>query len=304
MKINKENIQAVIDVGTNNILLLIAQKDLKNDRINIIHRDSVVSALGKDMKKGFLTESAIIRSKDILKKLIIKSKNYTEEIYVIGTSCSREAKNINEISNWLSNNFDLKYQIISGDREAELNGLANLREFNSINNFILFDIGGGSTEFTYINSGKIHKKISIKLGIRRLINTFDKDIRDQLVEIKSQLNNLVDIFPSNVQLIGLGGTVTSLAAINQNLFEYRSEYIHKSRLKNNQLIDIISKIETLNEEDIARILPFEPGRADILLTGTLIVKEILSFFKAEDFLISDRGLQFGYLYSEDARQSV
>jgi len=150
-------IYSVIDVGTNNILLLITISGTKPE---IIYRASATSALGKDMQKGFLQKQAIERAKNILNDFISISKKYTDKIIIIGTSCSREAKNISVLSDWLKSKFNLKYNIISGDEEAYLNGLANISEFAKDEKLLFFDVGGGSTEFTLAENGEIKKTYS------------------------------------------------------------------------------------------------------------------------------------------------
>ncbi len=118
-----ENTYCIIDVGTNNILSLVAST---RNGINIIKRDSRISALGRDMKNRLLYDEAIKRTKFILTDFIEEALKFTNNIIVVGTSCSRDAKNISEISDWLEQTFQIKYFILSGDEEAMFNGLANI----------------------------------------------------------------------------------------------------------------------------------------------------------------------------------
>lgn len=283
---------SIIDVGTNNILLLLAHK--KRSRLEIIDRRSSISALGKNMKDHYLTLSGLRRTKNILNDFISFSRIYTDNILVVGTSCSREAKNINLLQEWLWQKHQLKYLIISGEQEAYFNGLANQSEFSELSSFILFDIGGGSTEFTLVDHQKIKLAISINLGIRRLQNEFGNDHSNKAAQTEKLLNNLK--LPNHeLPLIGIGGTVTSLAAIKHGLKEYNSNIVHKSKINLTEMKDIYTQIRRLNQKELATILPFDPKRSDIILTGTMIVQKILDYFQAEHFFISDRGFQFGIL---------
>ena len=90
---------AVIDVGTNNILFLIARKN--NNKLDILHRDSNISAFGKKMQDGYLNPTAINKTKRILSDNIKYARLFTENIIVVGTSCSRDAKNIDIMEQWL-----------------------------------------------------------------------------------------------------------------------------------------------------------------------------------------------------------
>ena len=289
----REKIYSIIDVGTNNVLLLIAKKN--KDNIKIIHRDSFTSALGKDMKNGFLTNEALDRTKSILEEIIELSKKYTDKIIIIGTSCSREAKNIGILSEWLWDNFRIKYNIINGEKEAYLNGLANINEFPEFDEIVLFDVGGGSTEFTEILNGEIKCCCTISLGVRRLHNEFQDDFREMTGSTKEILKEYNMINHQNPTLIGIGGTVTNLSAVKKNLKEYDSNIVHKSILTKNDLNNLQNTFSKMKIDEISKFMPFEPKRAEIISTGIIIIKEIVDYFQADKFYVSDRGLQFGVL---------
>ncbi len=284
---------AVIDVGTNNILLLIAK--LENGKLKVLHRDSNISAFGKNMKNNILTEAALRRTKSILIDHIIYSRLFTSNIIVVGTSCSREARNIELLSKWINIKFGLKYNIISGEQEAYLNGIANLNEFREFENIIMFDVGGGSTEFSFIKKGEIISNLSLKLGIRRLVNTFRSDLEEKTNAVKKILNSLKKPEMENFVLVGIGGTATSLCSIKLKLQEYDGSVIHKKCISRKELRTMLRSFERMSNPEIANLIPFDRKRADIIATGTMIVSEILDFFEADKFFISDRGIQFGIL---------
>jgi exopolyphosphatase / guanosine-5'-triphosphate,3'-diphosphate pyrophosphatase len=287
-----ENTFCVIDVGTNNVLLLIASV---NDHLNIIKRSSQISALGKDMKDDILNIEAINRTKLILTNFIETAHEFTENIIVVGTSCSRDAKNISVLSNWLKDKYQINYHIISGNEEAHFNGLANINEFRNNRNIILFDAGGGSTEFIWMKNGKIIQTQSIDLGIRRLQNLFGSDYQKKYKEAKKLLNTLPSSPFEDSILVGIGGTATSLSAMKFQLEKYDPQVVHKSKIAVSELKNILSKLSGKTENQIAELIPFEPKRADLIETGTMIVAEILDYFGVEEFFVSDRGIQFGIL---------
>ena len=289
---------AVLDVGTNNILFLIAEYDGKN--IEVLHRDSNISAMGKQMKNGKLSAAGIHRTKNILRDNIRFAQMFADNVIVIGTSCSREASNISEISDWIKVRFGLDYNIISGDQEAFLNGLAISHEFPELKNIILFDVGGGSTEFTVIQNGKITFTKSLSLGIRRLDNDFEKDFTEKITATKNELHKLKLPKMEKFDLIGIGGTVTSLSAYRYHLQKYKTNLVHKSRLKAVEVNHMLSEFIDMTNDEIAFLMPFDRYRADIIAIGTMIVDEILKYFKVDEFIISDHGLQFGVLLQTEA----
>jgi exopolyphosphatase / guanosine-5'-triphosphate,3'-diphosphate pyrophosphatase len=280
----------ILDVGTNNVLMLWATKE--NGEITTIRRESAISAMGKGMHDARLTNEAIETTKCILKDNIKRSLKFSKNIIIAGTSSSREAKNINEISDWARSEFGLKYNIISGECEAELNGLANIQEFKSLEDFVLFDVGGGSTEFTFIQNGKIEFTKTLKLGIRRLHNMFDN-----FEQRKQFTRTILEHIPKfqSTSLVGIGGTATSLAAIKNKLKKYDAKVVHRSKITASELNEIFTNLETLSPIEISKLMMFDVKRSDIILTGTMVVSEIIRFFGVQNFYISDKGLQYGIL---------
>ena len=287
----------VIDVGTNNILFLIARKN--NNKLDILHRDSNISAFGKKMQDRYLNPTAINKTKRILSDNIKYARLFTENIIVVGTSCSRDAKNIVILEQWLKKIFGLKYNIISGEKEAQLNGLANITEFREFNNIVMFDVGGGSTEFTYFHNGKMIYNKSLNLGIRRLHNSQDADYSERVRTTQKTLNELVLPDFKEFKMIGIGGTVTSLSAAKFGLQKYDADVVHKSSLRIAEIKEMLDRFRRMSNNQIAQLMPFDRYRADIITTGTMIVKEILDVYGKEDLIVSDRGLQFGILLQEE-----
>ena len=290
-----EDTYCVIDVGTNNVLLLIASV---NDHINIIKRGSIISALGKDMKDGFLDIEAIDRTKIILTDFIENAHEFTKNIIVVGTSCSRDAKNISVLSDWLKDKYQINYHIISGNEEANFNGLANINEFKKNKNIVMFDVGGGSSEFIWIKDGKIIQTLSINLGIRRLQNIYGSDYQKKYKETQRLLNTLPSSPFDDPVLVGIGGTATSLGAMKFQLEEYDPQVVHKSKIAVSELKNILSNLRGKTDNQIAKLMPFEPKRADLIETGTMIVTEILDYFGVKEFFVSDHGIQFGVLMQD------
>ena len=288
---------SIIDVGTNNVLMLIARKE--NNNIRVLHRGSSISALGKNIKDNILTNAAIARTKTILKEFIRTSKKYTENIIIVGTSCSRDAKNIDILSKWLKSEYEINYRIISGGQEAYYNGLANIYEFDQHEEMILFDVGGGSTEFTFIKNKKIISNQTLQLGIRRMQNRFNSKYESKIQRTRDILKEVKIPNLENPVIIGIGGTVTSLVSIHNNLKKYNPEIVHKSKITKVELIYLLEKLKKSSLPDIAGLIPFDPLRSDILTTGAMIVKEIIDFFKVKEFYVSDRGFQFGVLMQNE-----
>ena len=284
-----------MDVGTNSILLLIAEK--KDNSWKILRRDAQTSSLGKGMKDSFLTKEGIARSQEIIENYITISKSYhADKIIITGTSASREAKNISQLSNWLQLNYNLKYYILSEDEEIHYIFLANRHEFNEHENLIIFDIGGGSTEFMVVKNGDLDFSTSLKMGVRRLNNLCDNDedkhafCQDILAQSK-----ILEHVASSFEVVGVGGTVTNLVAVKNDLREWVSEKVHKHILTLDDVLHFKDLWKKLSYEEIEKLIPFDPHRSDVLLSGTVLLESIFSYLKIDRIFVSDFGLQFGIL---------
>ncbi|MCF7918504.1 MAG: hypothetical protein K9N06_01140 [Candidatus Cloacimonetes bacterium] len=286
------NIQSIIDIGTNNVQLLIA--DITLDGLTILKRDSRISALAENMKYNLLSGEGILRTFGIIEEFVTISRQYNCEIHLIATSAAREAKNIEVLRNLLRDKFALKLQIISGEEEARLNGLANINEFKATS-LLLFDIGGGSTEFTFIRSNEIIRTESIKLGIRRLHNQFGDNTWQETEHIKNKLQVLKIKIDNDTVLAGIGGTVTSLGAMLQDMKVYDETLVQGFKIWNADIDGIYNKILTMSDEQVPLLIPFNPLTRPLLLTGIIIVREIIAHFKGCCFFVSDRTWQLGVL---------
>jgi exopolyphosphatase/guanosine-5'-triphosphate,3'-diphosphate pyrophosphatase len=289
------HIFSIIDVGTNSILLLIARK--QENKIYVLHRDAETSSLGKGMKNGLLTEEGIARAKIILEKYIQVSRKYmADKIIITGTSASREAKNISKLADWLKKMYDLPYYILSEEQELYYDYLANKHEFEDYKNLIIFDIGGGSTEFIIVEDSKMTYSASLKMGVRRLNNLFESD-EDKYTFCKDVLSKsqIKQHLPSSFEVVGIGGTVTNLVAVKQGLKKWISEKVHKQVLALDDVRYFKDLWKKLSYEEIEMLIPFDPHRSDVLLSGTVLLENIFSYLGIKDIFVSDYGLQFGIL---------
>lgn len=289
---NLQNMQkiAVFDVGTNNIQILLAE--YVEGELLTKSRYSEVSALGKDMKNRLIAEDAFERFFNIIDKYVPICKAFTDNIKIVGTSCSRDALNIDRIINYLRDKYQLDYTIIDSDQEATFNGLANAYEFD-FDKFLIFDIGGGSTEFTLIEDRKVKKFISVDLGIRRLNNKFGDDEQAIKIEIKRLLDLVPDEFHNVRSLVGVGGTVTSISAVKQGIRVYSSEKVHKSQLSKEDISRYIEAFKKMSFAEISEKMPFEPQRAEIIGIGLQIIYQIMTKLSADTINASDHGLMYG-----------
>ncbi|MDY6916063.1 MAG: hypothetical protein SVM86_07095, partial [Candidatus Cloacimonadota bacterium] len=91
------------------------------------------------------------------------------------------------------------------------------------------------------------------------------------------------------------GTATTLAAISQKINNYETANLHKQEVNLEEINNIFNNIKNSSKKDLQKLMPFEPERAEIILSGTMVIKEIIAYFEANKILVSDKGLQYGIL---------
>ncbi len=282
----------LIDLGTNNAIMLLAEVD--NAHYKVINRINRISALGEGMKDCLLQTPAIIRLQDIIAEFLHIASDSNAIPIIIGTSALREAKNSHLIQQWLNKKYHLHLKTISGTQEAYYNALANLDQFDYCS-MLLFDIGGGSTEFSLIDNNNISSNYSINLGIRRLYNKYADLASAQIVTIRNLIASVNINMPNHTVLINSGETATSLAVILQKIAGSREIPPHKSRITLSQLDNLINFINDSDDNTISELSPANPLNKTLILTAAIITREIIARFNALDFFVSDRTWQFGVL---------
>ena len=294
-------LRASIDIGTNSCRLFIAEvlKDNKNITFKKeIYKDLEIVKLGEDVNKNkFLKEEAIERTLKYLKKyreIVDKYSMEEKNIICFATSATRDANNSDYFIKKVYDETKIKINCISGDEEAYINfkGVISSFDKNFKENILVFDIGGGSTEFTLGNINGIKKEISLNIGSVRITEKFflDNGIYNYCEEnrikakewVKENLKELKDFKNENFTLIGVAGTTTTQVSVREKMEVYDSEKIHLSSLTSKEINDNLNLfIKNINKQEIKGL---DPKRKDIIIGGTIILKEILEYFE-KDFVI-------------------
>lgn len=300
----------VIDIGTNSIRMLIA----KIERGNIVHIEKSLETtrIGEGVNKTkVLSEAAIARSINVLREFKNEAvKQGIDKINIIATSAVRDAVNRNEFIRNVKNELKLDVEIISGEREAQLGfcGVINGIEINNReNNLLVIDIGGGSTEFVLGNGQGIKYSRSLNVGAVRMTDKHitndpptDTEIYSLTEDIRNIINKVINIIKKNkpVQVIGIGGTVTTLTAIALELENYDRKKVHNYQLQIREIEEMIYRFENLNNDERKKIIGLQPKRADIILAGSKILYEILNSLDVKIITISEFDNLEGYIFDQ------
>ena len=297
-------LRASIDIGTNSCRLLIAEVQRNNENIIFkkeIYKDLEIVKLGEDVNMNkFLKEEAIERTlrclkkyKEIIDKYSIEEKN----IIYFATSATRDANNRDYFIKKVFDETKIKINCISGNEEAYINfkGVISSFDKNFKENILVFDIGGGSTEFTLGNIDGIKKKRSLNIGSVRITEKFflNNEVYNYCEEnrikakewVKENLKGLKDFKDTNFTLIGVAGTTTTQVSVREKMEIYDSEKIHLSSLTSKEINDNLNLfIKNINKQEIKGL---DPKRKDVIIGGTIILKEILEYFEKDFVIVSE-----------------
>lgn len=294
---------AAVDIGTNSCRLLIGKINSAQS-FDILARKLEITRLGEGVDQSRkLKEAAVDRVFNTLKKYrSIVNEYQVEKVRVIGTSALRDVDNSYILSDKLKQ-LDFELEIISGKKEAELNYLGAASNLDD--DFLLIDIGGGSTEFIWPEAAEIKYK-SLDFGCVRMTEKFiskpEAAIKaGEIAEIKKYVKNMLATnlsFKSGLKIRGVGGTITTLAAIKLKMEEYDSSRIEKLKIKKDELQTIINNLSSLDLEKRKKVKGLQPKRADIIIAGLIILKKILDYIDSSELEVSDHDLLYGLLKEE------
>lgn len=294
---------ASIDIGTNTILLLIAEvggRELKT----LLDTETIVR-LGEGVhEKGILSESAMERGFQTLEGYLKECREMgVEKIFAVGTSALREAKNSAIFLQRVKENYGLSIDVISGEEEARLSFLAVAKDLNDRERpLLVVDVGGGSTELIHGKGNAILQWTSLPLGIVRFTERFllsdpvkEAEWKVMSEEIRKQLSGFS--FPKEpLSMISIGGTGTALASVELGLEKFIHEKIHRFVLTREALQAQLALYRSKNFEERKKIKGLPPSRADVILTGGTILYLIMEGAGCSSFMVSAHGVRYGLLY--------
>lgn len=296
-----------IDVGTNTLRLLIATVT-PGDGIMPLYSENRIICLGEGISKGkLLTEQAMERTINGLKYFKSAIERYTVDgIRAVATSAVRDASNRREFLETVRREVKLDIDVLTGREEGRLTLLGvnwGIKKRPSYN--LVMDIGGGSTEFILAEDIRPKSLISLNFGVVHLTESFikgdpaeEKDLRRLRKAVREKIEEVMERtgpLPEGATFIGTGGTITTLAAIDQGLQRYSFQKINNYIMKRGSVEKIYLNLRGMTLEQKRKIPALQLGREDLILPDSLILLEVMKGFGFRDVLISDYGLREGVL---------
>jgi exopolyphosphatase/guanosine-5'-triphosphate,3'-diphosphate pyrophosphatase len=294
---------ASIDIGTNTILLLIAEVD--EGKLKPLFEMETIVGLGKGLQKdGALSQEAMKRGFQTLAQYEERCQTMgVQKIFAVGTSALREAKNSRDFLKTIKEKLNFSIEIISGEEEAQLSFLAVIRDLKELKKVTLvIDVGGGSTEFILGKGDRIIQWVSLPLGSLRFTDQFllsDPVQEEEWKKMEREILKLLVRIPHPQEafsMVAVGGTATTLASVEQGLEEFIPEKIHHFVLKKEALRNQLHLYRSKTIDERRKIPGLPPARADVILAGGAILYVAMEELECPYVLISSHGVRYGILY--------
>lgn len=302
-------ITAAVDIGSNTLRMLIGE--VRAGELTRAHTARSITRLATGLiETGFLREDNMQQSLLVLKDFALAIAEYeVKSVRAVGTSALREAANSKAFIDQVFTETGLQIEIISGEEEARLTAKGVLLGFKDlVSSPLIIDIGGGSTEWIIqprINSKPLSHG-TIPVGVVNMAEKFIKsdppsntDMAMLLDEIDSRFGavkyDILNYVYTNARLIGTGGTITTLAAIDLGLKSYNPERIHLHNISMDRLLRLKDRLISMHLSQREGIDGLEAKRADLIIPGILLTIRVMEIFGFDEMAVSDYGILEGII---------
>lgn len=289
---------ATIDLGTNTCLLLISE--FVNNKITTIGDFQEIPRLGKGVDKDrVISDEMFEKMREIfLKYKKLSLENDCKNIFAFGTSALRDASNKTEFIDYINSETGIEIDVIDGKKEAKFGFEGALIYSSNKNNQAVLDIGGGSTEVSLSNNGKL-TSLSMNIGAVRLkekffMESYSNENLDKAEQfILQSFVSLAYLNFENYNLTGVAGTVTTLSALNLDLKSFKIDKVSSSILRLTDVERLFCMLIDMKENEIESLGEYMKGRSDIIVSGAFILLHFMKHFKFEKITVSTKGLRYG-----------
>lgn len=296
---------AAIDCGTNSIRLLIARR--RGPELVEIDRRMLTVRLGEGVdQSGLLAPQALRRTWDACNVYRQVMEEFgVERFRFVATSATRDAGNAEEFAVGVRERLGIEPEVITGEQEAFLSFDGATHGMNITDPALVFDIGGGSTEFV-LGRDAPRDWASVDLGCVRLTERFvDSDplTSRTIGEIEQAVDEGLDSASANISwqdsrtLIGLAGTVTTVAALALQLPEYDSGRVQGACLGRSEVEVVVDSLVSATTAQRRELAVMMPGREDVIVAGALILRGILARCDASTLVVSEHDILDGLVWS-------
>jgi exopolyphosphatase/guanosine-5'-triphosphate,3'-diphosphate pyrophosphatase len=302
--ISMAELLAAIDCGTNSTRLLVSE-----DGARTVERLMRITRLGQGVDAtGALSPDAVNRTLDVLREYRqVMDRHGVGRVRMTATSAARDAANREDFFTAAEEIVGARPELLTGEHEARLSFLGATAQLDAAEGpFLVVDIGGGSTEFA-VGTTEPEAVLSVDIGCVRLTEKFilhDPPAPEELSQVisvtKDYLEDVARELPTALdakRFVGLAGTVSTVAAIEQGLAEYDTEKIHHFVLTHAAAEDVFRTLAIEKRADRIHNPGLEEARAEVIVAGTAILVSIMRFFDFDECLVSEADILDGLVLS-------
>jgi len=294
---------AVIDIGTNSIKFHVGEKHDDGSWGVVVDRAEITRLGEKLQESGIIHAEALERNASVIAEMVAEAaREGVAGIVAVGTMALRTARNSKQLIDRVRELCGLTIEVIPGEEESRLSYLAVKSGIGlSKNSMVIFDTGGGSTEFVFGQGVSVLDRYSLNVGALRFTEKYGlanavtaERLQEALQEIAQDLQRL-DGTPTPEALVGMGGTVTTIAAVRHRLVKYDPDFVQGTTIDRWEIDRQMELYRTQSAEERKRIVGLQPKRADVILAGLCIVSTIMHKVRKQRIVVSDRGVRHGLL---------
>jgi exopolyphosphatase/guanosine-5'-triphosphate,3'-diphosphate pyrophosphatase len=298
---------ASIDIGTNSTRVLVARP--VGGKLDILDRRNTITRLGQNVgATGSLADEAVERTLACLRDYrAILDELGVDRLRVAATSASRDAANRDEFFDAVEEVVGVRPELLSGDDEGRLSFIGATGDLDpALGPFLIVDIGGGSTEFI-LGTDHVEGVLSVDVGCVRLTEKFldhDPPLAEELTACISfadaYLDDVMREIPGSAEartLVGLAGTITTVAAVEIGLATYDREAIHHFVLTRDAAEDVFRTLATESRADRIHNPGLEEARADVIVGGCCVLVALFRRFGFDEMIVSEADILDGLALS-------
>lgn len=296
---------SVIDIGSNSIRMVVYEKTSRY-AFHLLHEEKSKVRISQNAYKydGALQEEPMQRTFNALGNFLQISNSFkSRKLLCVATSALRDAPNQKEFVDRVKKELKINIKIISGEKEAYYGGIACANLLPTLKNALSIDIGGGSTEFSFINDKNVTNTISLKLGTVRLKELYfdQNNIKGAVEYIDSQLEILTHQDINT--LVGIGGTFRALSTAILSKSDYPLKNIHAYEYPSDTFSSFIENVLKADNQELLS-LGIKSNRFDVIKPGTLILQRLLNKLSIKNIITSGVGVREGVYLSDLLRNSA
>ncbi len=296
-----------IDIGSYSVRLTIA--DVSGEGIRILLERGYITSLGSGIKEsGRLNKERVEETLRVLEEYKEEMERLgVDRVVAVATEALRRAENSQDFLNLVKERTGIEVRIITPEEEGRLAFLATAYSLRPEGYFLVVDQGGGSTEFVFGRDMEPESVISLPVGIVNLTEEFlrhDPPTEEEIEKLLSFLEERIAPMRRDVdELIGLGGTITTITALEYRVYPYDPEKIHGRELTLSALRKWFKTLVSLPYRERSRkYRQIEDRRAEVIVSGIAMFIKILEVFGKDRLRVGDWGVKHGLLVRELVRK--